>query len=76
MRKYEQAVGLDAGLVWTLWGFVAEEEQHRLDAVERRMKNILLGSKGAVRSKLVFENIDVEAEKRKRKEEFYVVLVK
>lgn len=70
VERYAEAVGLDADLVRTSWSPVAEEERDKLHAIERRMKDTLLASKGVVKSKLASEGIVVEAEKRMWEEEF------
>lgn len=70
VKQYAERVVLDPSLVRTSWDAVAEEEQGKLRAVERRMKDTLLASSGIIASKLYSQNIDVEAERKKWKLEF------
>jgi hypothetical protein len=74
VRKYAEEVGLDASLVRTSWDAVAEEEQGKLHAVERRMKDTLLASNGVIASKLSSKSVDVETEREKWEAEFGMAL--
>lgn len=74
VRRYAEAVGLDPSLVRTSWSAVPSSEQSKLHAIERRMKDTLLGSNGIVSSKLSFQPVDTEAEKNKWRGEFGPVL--
>ncbi|KAF3035332.1 hypothetical protein E8E12_006028 [Didymella heteroderae] len=70
VRGYAKEVSLDAGLVRTSWNPASPEEQRRLHAVERRMKDTLLASNGVLVSKLSSHGIDIEAEKGRWAVEF------
>lgn len=74
VRRYAGAVGLDPTLVRTSWSAVPSSEQSKLHAIERRMRDTLLGSNGIVSSKLSFQPVDIEAEKDKWRSEFGPVL--
>lgn len=74
VQGYVDAVGLDSRLLRTRWAATSKEEQGKLGAVERRMKDTLLGSSGIVPSKLSSQFIDVAAHKQDWESEFGLIL--
>jgi len=74
VRRHAEEVSLDASLVRTSWDAVAKEEQGKMHAIERRMKDTLLASNGVIASKLSSKNVDVDIEKEKWENEFGMAL--
>ncbi|KAF2846558.1 hypothetical protein T440DRAFT_458278 [Plenodomus tracheiphilus IPT5] len=74
VRKYAEAVGLDPGVVVFEWDdAVNEGEKEGISAMEARMKDTLLGSRGVVVDKLQgagVADVDVEGNKGKWRGEF------